>query len=227
MWVREMKELYMRNYLHNTDIYLNQRRDMFRINTDTALLGEFLKCKEGDKVLDIGTNNGALLLYASTHHPSLLCGVDVFDEALELCKGNLEDNGITNYELYKTKVQDFQHEPFDVIFCNPPYFNNTEGSKMLNQNEFMRVARHEVNLTMEELFESVSRLLIDKGTFYMVHRANRLNDIIVLSNKYNLGIINIKFIYDENNDEAVQILVEARKNICHNISILRPAYITR
>ena len=146
-----MKENYMRNYLPNTEIYLTQRRDMFRMNTDTALLGNFMKCAEGDSVLDIGTNNGALLLYANTHKPGLLCGVDVFKEAIELCEQNLKDNNITNYELYQTRVQDFKHERFDVIVCNPPYFHNTENSTTLSEDEFIRVARHEVNLKMEEL----------------------------------------------------------------------------
>ena len=222
-----MKENYMRNYLPNTDIYLTQRRDMFRMNTDTALLGNFMKCDEGDSVLDIGTNNGALLLYANRHNPSLLCGIDVFEEAIVLCEQNLKDNNITNYELYHTRVQDFKHERFDVIICNPPYFHNTENSTTLSENEYMRVARHEVNLKMEELFEAVGRLLKDDGVFYMVHRANRLDDILELAKKHRMGVRNLQFIYDENNDNAVQVLVEANKNLCHNINILRPKYITR
>lgn len=222
-----MKDIYMKNYLPNHDIYLKQRRDMFRFNTDTALLGEFMKCRKGDSVLDIGTNNGALLLYANIHEPGLLCGVDVFDEALELCEDNLKSNHINNYELYNSRVQDFKHEPFDVILCNPPYFHNTESGKMLNENEFMRVARHEVNLKMEELFVAVSRLLKDDGTFYMVHRANRLDDILKYGEMYHLGITNIQFVYDENNEYAVQILVEANKNLCHNITIRKPICITR
>ena len=222
-----MKDNLMRNYLPGTDIYLMQRRDMFRMNTDTALLGNFMKCKEGDSVLDIGTNNGALLLYANRFNPSLLCGIDIFQEAVDLCKQNLDDNNITNYELYQSKVQDFKHERFDVVVCNPPYFHNTENSTTLSENEYMRVARHEVNLKMEELFEAVSRLLKDDGVFYMVHRANRLDDILELSKKYRLGVRNLQFIYDENNDNAVQILVEANKNLCHNINVLKPKYITR
>ena len=52
------------DYLPNTDIYYYQHPDMFHTNTDTALLGEFADIRKKDVVLDIGTNNGALLLYA-------------------------------------------------------------------------------------------------------------------------------------------------------------------
>ncbi len=227
MAVMHMKENEMRNYLPNTDIYLTQRRDMFRFNTDTHLLGDFAKCKEGDSVLDIGTNNGALLLYVSRYKPKMLCGIDVFREAIELCERNLKDNQVHNYELFTCRLQDFSHEPFDVIVSNPPYFTSNEGNTQLSENEFIRTARHEVNLTMSELLSKVSELLVDGGTFYMVHRASRLADIVELCGVNHLGITKLQFVYDENNDVAVQVLVEARKNLCHNISILRPQHLKR
>ena len=49
------------DYLPDTNIYLKQRKDMFRVNTDTHLLGNFMLVKKNESVLDIGTNNGALL----------------------------------------------------------------------------------------------------------------------------------------------------------------------
>ena len=55
-------ENYTYDYINGTDIYLYQHKKMFRINTDTALLAQFMKVKKGERVLDIGTNNGALLL---------------------------------------------------------------------------------------------------------------------------------------------------------------------
>ena len=53
------------DYLPNTNIYLYQDSEMFRINSDTRYLGEFINVKQSEVVLDIGTNNGALLLYAN------------------------------------------------------------------------------------------------------------------------------------------------------------------
>ena len=53
------------DYLAGSSLYLFQKRGMFRNNTDTAMLGQFMEIRKGETVLDIGTNNGALLLYAS------------------------------------------------------------------------------------------------------------------------------------------------------------------
>ena len=88
-----MNQKLMFNYLHGTDIWLYQRKDMFRMNTDTALLGNFMKVKEDETVLDIGTNNGALLLYASQYTKGKLIGIDIQQEACDLAAQNLKDGG--------------------------------------------------------------------------------------------------------------------------------------
>ena len=57
-----MKKL---DYLCNSDIKIYQDDDMFKMNSDTRHLGEFLDFKKNDyTILDVGCNNGALLLYA-------------------------------------------------------------------------------------------------------------------------------------------------------------------
>ena len=52
------------DYLHNhPNFKVCQHKDMYHFNSDTCLLGDFIKINENENVLDIGTNNGALLLY--------------------------------------------------------------------------------------------------------------------------------------------------------------------
>ena len=90
------------DYLPDTNIYLKQRKDMFRVNTDTHLLGNFMLVKKNESVLDIGTNNGALLLYASRYTDDL-SGVDILKEAIELAAFNMEYNGL-NAKLYHMPI---------------------------------------------------------------------------------------------------------------------------
>ena len=93
-----LKDNLSKDYLPGfPSITLYQHKKMFRVNTDTSLLGHYLKVKKGDRVLDIGTNNGALLLYASFYEPSLLVGIDINKDALEIAKLNLESNKIENF----------------------------------------------------------------------------------------------------------------------------------
>ena len=163
------------DYLPGTQIYLHQRKDMFRMNTDTALLGNFMKVKEDESVLDIGTNNGALLLYASQYTKGKLIGIDIQQEACELATQNLKDQNIENFEVICSDIADVQVEPVDVIVCNPPYFR-VNNNQQLNENEYKRIARHECYLTMDVLCHSVNRLLKEKGRFYLVHRSDRIVD---------------------------------------------------
>ena len=93
-------EDYTYDYINGTDIYLYQHKKMFRINTDTALLAQFMKVKKGERVLDIGTNNGALLLAAHRYAPSYLYGIDIQPEAIAGAEKNMEQPHITNVVLH-------------------------------------------------------------------------------------------------------------------------------
>ena len=70
----------------NKDVKIYQDDEMFCINTDTMVLGEFLDIYREDVVLDIGTNTGALMLYASKFNPKKIVGIDINEKALELAK---------------------------------------------------------------------------------------------------------------------------------------------
>jgi tRNA1(Val) A37 N6-methylase TrmN6 len=123
--------MYTLDYLPNhIDIKLYQHKKMFRINTDTCLLGEFLDFKPNLSVLDIGTNNSALLLYSSLLKPKNMVGIDINNEALEIAKRNLDMNNVINYKLIDVDASNFiSEDKFDVIISNPPYFVSSEDLK--------------------------------------------------------------------------------------------------
>ena len=98
------------DFLPGSKYKIFQRKDMFRINTDTFALASFMMIKKGEIVLDIGTNNGALLIEASRFNPKLLIGVDIFHEATELARDNFIEHQIDNYRLYTCKIQDLTIE---------------------------------------------------------------------------------------------------------------------
>lgn len=200
---------YLYNFLPNTKIYYYQDANMFCSNTDTALLGNFMHIKKKDIVLDIGTNNGALLLYAMQHSPKKLIGVEMNREAAELAKFNLSLYN-QNVEIYNADILNIKLPSVSCIVCNPPYFPITHKHK--NQNFNIERARHESFLPLENLIAKVSSLLHDKGRFYMVHRASRLVEILDIMKTYNLEPKTLQFVYHDINKEAKTILIEAMKN---------------
>lgn len=213
------------DYLPGTNIEIKQREDMFRINTDTHYLGKFIYAKEDETVLDIGCNNGALLLYASLFKPKELVGVDCFLEAIELAQENMQHNHV-EAKLIHAKIQDFKHDPFDVILCNPPFFKINENSKM-NENEFLKVARHEEVLTLDELFISCKKLLKEEGRFYLVHRTLRLTEIVEKSCNNGFKIKRIRPIYDQNKELSTSCLFEITKGKNDQVLVEKPIMICR
>mgnify|MGYP001036495779 CR=1 FL=1 len=222
-----MKNNQMYNYLHGTNIYLYQRADMFRINTDTFLLGKFYKIKDNDIVLDIGCNNGALLLYSLDKKSSnnKLIGVDIQKEAIELAKENFELNKV-DFELYCVDIRDFKYDKVDCIICNPPYFEYNKDTNV-KQNESLTIARFEKYCPLDELCSSFRRLIKDTGHIYMVHRANSLTRIINELTKNNLCIDTMQLVYDKDVEYAISVLLDITVGDKTITKILKPQIIQR
>ena len=73
------------------DYKVVQHEDMYHFNTDTCLLGEFIKINKNNKVLDVGTNNGALLVYI-INKGGIATGLDINEKALEIASLTLKEN---------------------------------------------------------------------------------------------------------------------------------------
>lgn len=182
------------------EVHLYQHPKMFRMNTDTGLLGNYLKIPFQARVLDIGTNNGALLLYASTFPYKELVGIDIQPLAIEIAKMNMELNHISNFQLYVKDIQTFEDpEGFDVIICNPPYFHQ----QTQNQNKDLALARHDTYLSLQTLFFKVFQLLKNTGAFYFIHRYDRYDEIVNELQHQHLKIVEKKEIYSKSNKPKV------------------------
>lgn len=214
------------DYLPGTDLYYYQHPDMFHVNTDTALLGQFMEVRKKDTVMDIGTNNGALLLYAMRKQPKRLIGVEVNAEACELARYNLQHHQQSNAQILHCDILELVHEPVSCIVCNPPYFKVDDFS-CINENEHLSRARHEVSLSLEVLIPKISSLLQDRGRLYMVHRADRLMDLAVLCRDQHMEIKKVQLVFDEAKEDARSVLIEAMKNGKPHCRILSPKVITR
>jgi tRNA1(Val) A37 N6-methylase TrmN6 len=198
------------DFLPGTSLRLIQRDDMFRFNGDTVALASFVNVRKHDRILDVGTNNGVLLLACLTKGGKEGFGIDLFEEAIELAQENAQLNGIVNATFVKCPVEKFTDKPFDIIVCNPPYFKaSTEVSE---RNPFISTARRESSLPLEMLARHAYRLLKEKGRLCLVHRADRVTEIIRILSEASLTVKRIRFIHHDIDQHAVGVLVEAMKN---------------
>lgn len=210
------------DYLYGTSFSIVQEEDGYHFNSDTELLGLFLQARKKEKVLDIGCHSGALMLYALHQGALDVEGIDLFEEVTALAKENLarcEQKGC----VHTGRIQDFQGGPYDLIVCNPPYFSST--GTMVPQSTILRAARHETELSLQELFGCVRRLLSDKGRFCIVHRASRFGEVLRLAETNGLHLTRMRPAYKSAGSEASVILVEFRRTSGRETIVEPPAYL--
>ena len=195
------------DYLHYHPEYkVAQHKDMYHFNTDTCLLGEFIEINNDELVLDVGTNNGALLVYICKKG-GIATGIEIQSEAIEVAKLTLKANDIEATLINKDFTLWDEEVKFDVIVSNPPYFDS-QTQKQRNNNKYIELARHEGSLTLNSLCENIAKHLKETGRAYLVYRPNRLNQLEEAFNKNNLYIKNYQLVYDHRKSEAKSVLVE-------------------
>lgn len=198
------------NFLPGTTLRLHQRDDMFRFNSDTAALAAFIKVRKQDRVLDVGTNNGVLLLHLLKKGAKEGVGIDLFEEAIALANENAELNQLNHAKFIVCPIEFYDDKPFDLIVCNPPYFKYSTKDILLNP--FQSAAHYESSLPLEVLAKHASRLLKEKGRLCVIHRADRLTEIQQIFHANQLTIKRIRFIHPTQAKPAVGVMIEAMKN---------------
>lgn len=218
------------NYLlgyENLKIY--QNTEMFNFSLDSVLLANFVTINQNiKKILDIGCGNAVIPLILSTKTDALIDGIEIQEKSYELAVKSVELNklqdkiNIINDDI-KKYYKNCETETYDVIVSNPPYFKVNENSN-INDSEYKTIARHEVTLNVEELIVISKKLLKNKGKLAIVHRPERLIEIIDVMKKNNIEPKRICFIYPKKDKEANILLVEGVKNGLPGLKIMPPIY---
>lgn len=204
-----------------------QRKDMFNFSLDTVLLSHFCTInKNYEKIIDFGTNNAAIPLILSMRTASKIIGVEIQEEACKIAQKNIVLNHLENQiEIVHEDIKNYIHQiqNVDLVVCNPPFFKLGEKSN-LNDNEYLQIARHEIKITLEQIIQSASKILKQKGRFAIVHRPERLIDIITIMKTYDIEPKRIQLVYPKHNRECNTILVEGMYKGNPGLKILPPLY---
>ena len=206
-----------------------QNTSMFQFSLDSVLLPNFVTLNKNIKrILDIGTGNAIIPIILSTKTPTKITAVELQKEVYLLAKKSIKLNNLENQiELINDDIKNYylnqETETFDVITCNPPYFKVNKDSHF-NKSDYKTIARHEVALNLDDIMKIAVKLLKNKGIIAIVHRPERMIDIIQSMKKYNIEPKKIRFVHPNKNKEANIILIEGRKNGQPGIKILNPIY---
>ena len=203
--------------LEINNLKIIQKNDGFCFGIDSVLLSDFAKnIKNNANVLDLGTGTGILgfLLIAKTKINKVI-GIEVQKDIADMAKRSIELNQLSDkFEIINSNIKEIENilkvDSFDAIITNPPYKKMNSGR--INENKVKLISRHEIEADLSDFIKVSFKMLKDKGTLYMVHRAERLVDILSEMRKNKMEPKRIRFVHSNKNSESKLVLIEAVKN---------------
>lgn len=209
-----------------------QNKNYFNFSLESVVLPRFCEIRKGKmKIIDFCTGNAPIPLILSTRTNQEIIGIEVQKEIYDLAVESVKINNLDNQiKIFNMNVKDvfnkFETDSFDLVTCNPPYFKTLESSN-LNENKVKSIARHEILITLEEIIEVSKKILKNGGSLVMVHRVERLAELLLVLKKNNFEAKRLRFLQPKMGENANLVLVDAKKNgnvglkvlpplICHN-----------
>lgn len=207
-----------------------QSPTIFSYSLDALLLAHFsyIPIKKGD-ILELCSGNGVIPLLLSTKTKAHITGLEIQSRLVSMAKRNVEINDLKHKvtilegdlkERHPTLKQSF----YDAVLCNPPYFPTPKETEH-NENEYLTIARHEVCCTLDDVVKACKLYVKPGGKVSIVHRPERLVDIITTFRHYKIEPKRLRFVYSKVNKEANTILIEGVRDGKEGLKILPPLYI--
>jgi len=201
------------DYLPGKKRFIFQRSDIFTFSMDAVLLAKFASLpKQPGKIIDLCAGSGAIPLLLSQRTRARVDAVEIQKVLYDLFKKSVEYNGLEQqiYPLHQDILQleeEVSWGSYDLVTCNPPYFPVTK-NHYYNSNEQLSYARHEIACTLEDIVKISSRLLNFNGKFSIVHRPERVVEILTLMERYQVEPKRLQYVHPRKNKEANIVLVE-------------------
>jgi tRNA1Val (adenine37-N6)-methyltransferase len=211
-------------YFKQFSVY--QKDATLKVCTDSCLFGAWLSSQEivsHGKALDIGTGTGLLALMFAQNHPHFfISAIEIDEKATVLAHSNFQNSPWAyRLESIHTSLQAFVKQYsspiFDVIFCNPPFFEE----QLLSPNKVNNLAKHSSQLTKFELIKCISVLLTDHGKAYLLYPPSEADDFISLALSYGLYASHKVTVSNREQTAAIRVLLcfEKRWNQTKNSHI--------
>jgi tRNA1Val (adenine37-N6)-methyltransferase len=201
----------------------------FCFGLDAVLLSNFCEISKNALVVDLGTGTGIIpILIAGKSRAKKIYGIEIQNEVADMANrsvklNNLEDRVKILNEDLKNTLSFIDVNSVDVVTSNPPYMNAKSGLK--NPEDSKAISRHEIKCTLEDIIYTASRLLKHNGHFYLVHRPQRLVDIMCLCRQYKLEPKKIRFIHPNKNKKSNLLLLKCIKAAKPELKFMKPLYV--
>ncbi len=219
--------------LQRDNLHIIQNPDWFCFGVDAVLLADYASksIKKGSKVLDLCSGNGIVpLLLSAKSQAREIIGLEVQEPVAEMAERSIKMNGLSDKiqmrcgDLKEAEFY-FGRSFFQYITCNPPY--KDAGGGLLSASDTITLARHEILCTLEDIVRVSSIILEPLGKLCMIHRPERLIDIICLMRKHGLEPKRLRFVHPSPEKTATMILIEGVRQGKPKLFLDPPLYIYR
>ncbi len=196
----------------NGKVEVCQTREGYRFSIDAVLLAAAVHPKPGEVVMDMGTGCGVVPILLAYRNPQVrFLGIELQETLAKLAARNVAANQmqdrveIRHQDLRSLSPKEIE-DPVDWIVSNPPY--RPANSGRMNPNQERAVARHEIQLRLNELMSVCPRFLKTGGRFAIIYPADRMVDL--LSEMRSVGIEPkwLQGVHSRQNEPAKLVLVK-------------------
>ncbi len=203
--------------------YIISHKDKYCFTSDSVMLANMVSANSKSKIVDLCTGGGiiSLLIGLKTNCKEII-GVEIQSDMADMAMRSVKMNDLdSKIKIYNHDVRDITaiipKGYADIVVCNPPYYKVNSGE--VREKENIAIARHEIALTLDELVQNTSKILKFGGLFYLVHKAERMAEVIATLTKYNLIPKNIYTISTNNSDIADTFIVISKLGANHGVIV--------
>jgi len=227
------EDLLSKDSLFNGDVQCFQAINGYRFSIDAVLIAHFFKIQKEDRILDLGTGCGIImliLLYRWGRTIQEIVGIELQQRLALLAKKNLLINNFQQSgRIVEGDIKNLRSfvkpESFDGVICNPPFFSLGSGRSSLSEEA--RLARHQILADIADFVCAAALAVRNKGRVCFIYPAGQIGVFITLLDKYRLVAKRMQFIYSypDNQTSAGLVLIECSKNGGIGTEIMCPLYI--
>ena len=207
-----------------------QKKSGFRFGIDAVLLAWFAGAVDSeDRVIDLGSGTGVIpLLMDARNGGGSYLGLEIDPRMAEMASRSARLNGVEGRVRFvegdlKNASESLGKGIFDVVTANPPY--RKAGTGKLSPDPMKAASRHELFCTLEDVVREAAALLRDGGHFYMIHRAERLPEILSEFRRHGLAAEKVRPVCPAKGKEANLVLIGAVKGGDAALRTEEPLYV--
>ena len=197
----------------------------YKFSTNSLLLSDFVKPKEDDILVEIGTGCGIIsILLCKNYKINKIYAVEIQDSLYSFARQNIAtskfEKNITLINKDITKIKRGEIPKADIVFSNPPYIPKNRGRKTINEEKY--IAKHEEKLDLKTLIKVSYKILKHKGKICLIYPTKRVDELIFEMKKNDIQPKTLQAVFSSSHSNSKLSLIEGVKNGKNGLDIIKP-----